>query len=177
MLGQDRHRRTSRNDTEEVVPSASHAATVLLYEFLQGNRHLLLHDARLVDVSTDAEQLCALVALSAEASEPSGATTNDGRCDGDRLNVGNGGRATEQSDIGGERWLEPRLALLALDRLNQRGLFSANVRSGSAVKVHIEVVAGSACVLADVAGLVRFVDGLLNVIRLHVELATDVDVC
>jgi hypothetical protein len=127
-------------------------------------------------VSGDAEELRALVALPSEPSEPRSTTTDDRRRDGNGLDVRDGGGATEESDVGGEGGLQPGLALLALDRLDERRLLSADVSTGSTVKVDVEVVAGTAGVLADETGLVRLLDRLLDVVRLLEELSTDVDV-
>ena len=71
------------------------------------------------------------------------------RGDSDSLDVGDGRRASEQPDISGERRLEPGLALLPLDRLDQSRLLSTNVRSGTPVQVDVEIVPGPTGVLAD----------------------------
>merc|ERR1712000_444314 len=62
----------------------------------------------------------------------------DGRGDGDCLDVGNGGGASEKTDGGGERGLETGLAGLALEGLDERSLLATDVGSGTSVNVNIE---------------------------------------
>jgi len=77
---------------------------------------------------------------------------------------------------GGERRLEARLALLALQALEQRGLLTADISAGAAVHVDVVVKAGIAGVLADQSGLVSLLDRLAQPLGLAVELAAHVDV-
>ena len=49
--------RLTRNDSQQVVPATTHATAVLLDELLEGDAHLLLHRAGLVDMPANAEQL------------------------------------------------------------------------------------------------------------------------
>lgn len=80
-------------------------------------------------MSTDAEQLGSLVSVPSEGGEPRSSSSSDRRSDSNRLDVGNRRRATEQSNVGRERGLESRLALLALNRLDKGSLFSTDVLS------------------------------------------------
>ncbi len=66
--------------------------------------------------------------------------------------------------------------MLSLDGLNQSGLLAANVRPGASVDEDVKVVAAAAGVLPDQALLVGLGDGQVQVARLVVELAADVDV-
>lgn len=149
---------------------------MLLQQLLQRDTHLLLDDTRVVDVSGNAEQLGPAVPLASESGKPATASTSDRGGDGDGLDIGDGGRTTEETDIGREWGLEPRLPLLALQRLDESGLFSADVGSGTSVEVDVKVVARAAGVLADKASLVRLVDRLLDVSGLLVEFSSNVDV-
>lgn len=175
-LGQDGGRGTTRDDSLEVVPAALDTTAVALNELLEGDRHLLLNRAGLVHVAADAVQLGAGVTLSSKRVEPLGASAHDGGSNSNGLNVGNSGRASVKTNAGRERGLHTGLTGLALQTLNERGLLTAYVGAHTTVNVHIEVVARSARVLADKAGLVGLVDGLLEDNRLLVELTTDVDV-
>ena len=47
----------TRDDSQQVVPAAAHAAAVLVDELPEGDAHLLLHRAGPVHVAADAEQL------------------------------------------------------------------------------------------------------------------------
>lgn len=149
---------------------------MLLQQLLKRDRHLLLNDTRVVDVSTDAEHLGSRVPLSTESSEPRSSSSGDGRGDRDSLDVGDGGRASEKTNIGREGGLQSGLSLFALDGLDQSRLLSTDVSTSASVEVDIERVSGSAGVLADKAGLVRLIDGLLDVRAFLVELSSDVDV-
>ena len=174
--GQDGNGRTTWHDTEKVVPAANDTTTMLLNEVLERNTHLLLYDARVVDVAANAEQLGALITGTTETCEPWSTATANGWGDSDSLNVGDGGRAAEETNVGGEWRLQTRLALLALQTLDERSLLSTHVRTRPAMDIHVKVVSGPARVLADEPGLVGLVDGLLEVPGLEEKLAADVDV-
>ena len=53
--------------------------------------------------------------------------------DGDGLDVVDGGRRAVEPDIGGERRLQARLALLAFEALEQRRLLAADVGARAVV--------------------------------------------
>ena len=61
------------------------------------------------------------------------------RRDRDDLDVVDGGRAAIEPDIGRERRLQPRLALLAFEAFQQRGLFAADIGAGAVMDVEIEI--------------------------------------
>lgn len=176
VLGQDRSGRTTGDDGQKVIPSTSNTTTVLVNQLTQGNRHLLLDGDGVVDMARDTEELGALVSLTAKAGEPASSSAADGRGDGDSLDVGDGGGASEKTDGGGERGLETGLAGLALEGLDERGLLATDVGSGTSVDVNIEIVAGSAGVLANEAVGVGLVDGSLEDGGLLDEFTSDVDV-
>ena len=175
-LGDQGHGRSAGDDRQQVIPPASHTAAVLLDQVLERDGHLFLHRARLVDVTRDAEELCARVVLATKRGEPIGAPSKDGGSDRDGLHVRDGRWAAVQADARGERGLEPGLALLPLQRLDERSLLSANVRAGSVVDVDVKVDAGAAGVLAEVARRVRLVARLHEREAFVDVLAADVDV-
>merc|ERR1719322_2035930 len=78
--------------------------------------------------------------------------------------------------VGREGRLEARLALLALQRLDEGRLLAADVGAGAAVDEDVKVVAGPAGVLSEETLCVRLLNGHLQVRRLVVEFATHVDV-
>lgn len=127
---------------------------MLLDEVLERDAHLLLDDARVVHVPRYAEQLRALIPRAPEPGEPRRPAPADRRGDRDRLDVRDRRRAAEEADVSGEWGLEARLALLALEGLDERGLLPTDVRPSAAVEVDVERVSGAARVLAEVAGLV-----------------------
>lgn len=64
--------------------------------------------------------LSTTVALAPEGCEPGAAASANRRGHGDRLDVGDGGRAAEHADVGRERRLQSWLTLLAFERFDQR---------------------------------------------------------
>ena len=177
LLWQDWRRRTTWNDSLQVVPSATDTTTVLVDKLTEWDRHLLFNGTWVVDVPGDTEELGTGVALAAEASEPVTTSSADGWCDSNGLDVGDGRWASEKTDGCWERWLKTWLSWLALEGLDQGSLLSADVSTHSTVDVNIEVVAGATGILADETVLVRLLDSALQNSRLVVELATNVDVC
>lgn len=149
---------------------------MLLDELLERNGHFLLDNARVVDVTRDTKELCTRVAVTAESVEPGSTATNDGGCDSDGLNVGDRGGTAKETDIGREGRLQPGLALLALERLDEGGLFTTDVSTSTSVEVDVKVVAGATGVLANVASLVGLVDGLLDVGSFLEEFSSNVNV-
>lgn len=175
-FGQDGRGGAAGDDGFEVVPAAAHAAAVLVDELAEGDGHFFLHRAGVVDVAGDAEEFRAGVALAAEGVEPVRPAPDDGGSDGDGLDVRHGAGAAEEADSGREGGLEAGFTGLALEGLDQRGFFAADVGAHAAVQVDIEVVAGAAGVFADEAGFVGFLDGALQDGGFVVEFAADVDV-
>ena len=127
-------------------------------------------------MAADLEQLGAKVVRAADTGEPCRTATQDGRCDGNRLNVVDGGRVAIQADAGGERRLEARLALLALQAFDHRGFFAADIGAGAAVNEHVEIIARPAGVLADQLGFVGFGDGGKQHLGFADIFAADVDI-
>lgn len=115
----------------------------------QRHRHLLLDNTRVVNMTGNTEQLRSGISLPSERIEPGRSSSNNRRGDGDGLDVGDGGRTSEESDVGGEGRLETRLSLLSFERFDEGRLFSANVRSRSSMKIDVEIVAGSTGVLSN----------------------------
>ena len=87
------------------------------------------------------------------------------RHDRDGLDVVDGGRAAVDAGAGRERRLQARLALLALQALQQRRLFAADVSAGAVVDVEVEVPAVDV-VLADQLGVIGLVDGRCSALAL-----------
>ena len=72
-----------------------------------------------------------------------------------RLDVVDQRRALVEALDGRERRLQARVAALALERVEQRGLLAADVGAGAAVHDEVERVVGAEDVLAEVAGRAR----------------------
>src|SRR5258707_3046891 len=89
------------------------------------DRHYLFDMARLLDVAGDAEDLGPGVARAAEPGEPGGAAFEDCRRDGDGLDIVDRRRAAIEPDLGRKRRLQPRLAFLAFEALEEAGFLAA----------------------------------------------------
>ncbi len=127
-------------------------------------------------MSTDTEEFGALVSLPSAAGKPARAAPADSGGYGDSLHIRNGGGAAEEADVSRERWFETWLSLLSFKTLDQSGLFASDVGSSTTMKVYVEAVARPACVWTEESSLVGLRDGLLEVGRFLVKLATNVDV-
>lgn len=149
---------------------------MLVDELSQRNTHLFFDHARVIDVSAYAVELCSLIPLAPEASEPARATPADCGGDSNGLNICHCRRAAEKADVGGERGLEAGLSLLPFYALDECGFLSTNVGSRSTVDVYVKRVARSTGVLSEEASSVGLIDSLLDVGCLLVELSSDVDV-
>src|SRR5690606_38859986 len=115
------------------------------------------------------------VVRAAEGGEPRRAAPQDRRGDRDRLDVVDGGRTAVKADIGRERRLQARLALLALEAFEQRGLLAADIGPRAVMDVDVEIPAAFVAI-AEKAGVVGFVDGALQRLALAHELAAYVDI-
>jgi hypothetical protein len=176
VLGEDGGGRATGDDGLEVVPAADDTAAVLVDELAERDGHLLLDGGGVVDVAGDTEELGTSVTLATERVEPASTATDDSRGDSDGLDVGNGGRAAEETNGSREWGLQAGLAGLALEGLDERSLLATDVSAHTTVDVDVKVVARAASVLADQTGLVCFLDGALEHSGLVVELATNVNV-
>ena len=123
----------------------------------------------------DAEQLGAGVVGPADAGEPGRAAAHDVGHDRDRFHVVDGGRAAIEPDIGRERRLEPRLALLAFQAFEQRGFLAADIGAGAVMDDEVEIPAVDV-VLADQLRLIGLIDRRLQVLALADEFAAHIDV-
>ena len=75
----------------------------------------------------------------------------------------------------GERRLQARVAALALQRVEQRGLLAADVGAGAPVDDQLDLLTGAEHVLPEEARLVGLVHRRLEDVGLEVVLAADVD--
>ena len=146
-----------------------------LDQLAERNPHRLFDVAGPLDMAGDAEQLGADIVGPADAGEPRRAAPQDVGRHRDRLDIVDGGRAAVEADVRRERRLQPRLALLAFEAFEQRGLLAADIGAGAVGDVEIERPAVD-IVLADQLGLIGLIDRGLQVLALADELAAHIDV-
>src|SRR6185437_10039524 len=94
-------------------------------QLAQGDAERRLVLTGLRDVARERENLESWRLLGAHLPEPGGATAHDRRHARDGLDVVDDGRACVETLDRGERRAQPRLATEALQRFEQRGLFTA----------------------------------------------------
>lgn len=70
LFGEHWHRGTSWDDSLKVVPTTDHTAAVPFDKLTQRDTHLLLNSDWIVDMTTDTEELSALVFVATESGEP-----------------------------------------------------------------------------------------------------------
>ncbi len=125
-------------------------------------------------VAGDREELGAAVVRPAEREERVAAVAHDPGHRRERLGVVDGRRLAIEPVARRKGRLEARLALLALERVEERGLFTADVGAVAGVGVKLEAVARAEDVLADIARGARFGQRLLELLVGRPYLAVDV---
>ena len=96
------------------------------------------------------------------ARERRAALEEDARHVGQRLDVVDDRRLAEQAGLHRERRLVPRLAAMPFDRVEDRGLFAADVRAGAAADLDVEGEAAAEDVRAEEAVAPGLVDRVLD---------------
>src|SRR4029077_14782933 len=96
----------------------------------------------------------------ADARVSSTAAADNFRNIDERLDVIYNGRLAEQASLGGERRLVARLAAVALNRIEQRGLFAANVRARASAQLDVKAKALAQDVIAQQSISTSLVDGV-----------------
>src|SRR5882724_4229583 len=139
------------------------------------NPHGFFDVAGTLDMAGDTKQLGADIVGPSDGGEPRSTPPQNIRRDGNRLDVVDGGRAAEQTDIGGEWRLQPWHALLAFEALQQRGFFTANIGAGAMRHVEVERPAVDV-VLADQFGRIGLIDRGLQMLALPDEFAAHINI-
>src|SRR6185437_4505911 len=110
-----------------------------------------------------------------ERGEPLRPLPQDGRHRCEALGVVDRGRLAVEAEVRRKRRLEARLAGLALERVEERGLLAADVGARADERMDVEVDPGAADVPAEKAGLVGLLQRRLEARhRLAEEFAADV---
>ena len=118
-------------------PSVADAARAI-DERLQRDAERHFVDSGPNGATRDAEQLRAGRLFGAGGGERRPAVAHDVEHVDERLDVVDDGRLAEQARLHGERRLVPRLAAEALDRVEERRLFAADVGAGAAAQLDVE---------------------------------------
>jgi hypothetical protein len=176
LIGQqDRDRGPAGNDRLDRPPVAG-AARLPLDELAQRHLHRRLVHPGPLHVAADAVELGTAVLFRTETGEPLGAVEQHERHVAEGLDVVDRGRAVVQADDGGKRRFVAGLRPLALERLEQGGLFSGLVGAGAAVHVDVAVETGPQHVPAEKSPRVGVVNRPLENVLDVQELTADVDV-
>ena len=170
--GQHGHRRAAGDHRLELAPAA-HAAGELEQRG-EGRAELELVIAGPRDVARHREDLGAAVVRPAQVREPLAAVADDPGHRGEGLGVVDRRGLAVEAEARRERRLEARLALLALERLEQRRLLAADVRAVAVVVVELEGELAAEDVAAEQARLARLAQRLLAALVDVPDLAVDV---
>src|SRR6185312_8684060 len=104
----------------------------------------------------------------ADAREPTGAAAQDGRRDGDALDIVHGRRAAPHAGVRRERRLQARLTFLAFEAFEQRGFFAADISARTVMHIDVKGIAVDV-VLAHKLGGIGFIDRALQRLALADE--------
>jgi hypothetical protein len=129
---QHRHRRAAGDHRLQLAPATHAAGHFEQLRERRAERNFVV--ARAIDVAGDREELGAAVVRLAQREESFAAVAHDPGHRSEGLGVVDRGRLAVQAEAGRERRLEARLALLALERLEQRGFFAADVGAVAVVR-------------------------------------------
>ena len=127
------------------------------------------------DVAAERVEREARGLLAAHRPEPVLAALQDRGNRGDGLDVVHHSGAGVEARDGREGGTQPGLAAAAFQRVEQRGLLTADVRAGARVHGEFEVESAAQDVLAEVARLVRLAHGLVQPPQHGDDLAAQVD--
>ena len=130
--GEHRGRRAARDDRLQLA-AVRHAAADVVDQLAHRDPVRQLVVAGVHDVAGEREDARAGRVLDAELRVLRAAHLEHRRHGRDRLDVVHGGRRRVEAGDRRERRLRPRLAALALERLEERGLLAADVRAGAAM--------------------------------------------
>ena len=126
-------------------------------------------------MSGDAEEPRAGRVLCSDLRERSTAVADDLEHVEERLDVVDDGRHPEEPDLHWKRRLVPRFAAKALDRLEERRLFAADVRARADAELDVEREPGSHDVVAEESTCTHFRERVLDPRVGERILGTDVD--
>ena len=139
--------------------SLGDAAADVIDDGAQGRSHRDFHEADVVDVAGEREDLRPLALFGADAGVPGAAAEDDLPDVGEGFHVVQDARLLPEAGHGGEGGPRSRHAALALDGGHQRRFLAADEGAGALVDLQIEVKAGSQDILSQQAVFLGLVDG------------------
>src|SRR5450759_1876947 len=105
-------------------------------------------------MAADTENLGTFALLGADRRVPGGAARHDVRDVGQGFDILYESRFAPHPYLRRVRWLQTRLATLAFERFDHRGLFAADISAGPAMHGNVQVKTTIEDILAQVAVLV-----------------------
>src|SRR5690606_11370409 len=173
IAGHDWHGLAAGNDGLELATTADAARH--LEQLRERRTERDLEVTRALDVAGHGEDLRAARLRRTHLREPLAAIAHDRRNGCEALGIVDRRRLAVEPEVRRERRLEARHALLALEGLEQRGLFAADVGAGAEEGIEVKIDGRAEQSLAEIARVVRFLERLLEAVeRLVLELAADV---
>ncbi len=149
MLHRDDASRGSTYLHRFVFLAIGYATADIEHDFSQRCPQGNLDQAGVVHLAHEAQRLCPLAFLGANAGKPVGALMEDLRDIRPGLNVVEGGRFTEKALVRGERRPLPRVSPLSLDGDQQGCLLSADEGAGTREDIEREIETGTQDVIAE----------------------------
>src|SRR5580704_15174956 len=168
-----RRRSAARLHRHERTPRPQPAGQVDYFAHGRAQGNLIV--AGIAHVSGNRDDLVAFAALGAHRSEPLRAALENWDEVRERLHVVDDGRHPIESRDRRKGRLEPGLAALTFQRVEQTGLLAADVCAGAAMHGHFEIVTAAANVLADVPRVACLVERRAEYLVAALELAADID--
>jgi len=127
-------------------------------------------------VTTNTEEFCSRVLITAEALEPTGSSTHDSWAHGHSLDICHCGGAPVQASISWEGRLQSGATGFSLERFDETSLLTADVGTCTTVDNDIEVVTTSTSVLADKTLCIGLINCTLELNLFVPKLASHIDV-
>ena len=143
FLRKQSDRRTSRDNSQKVIPTTLDSTCMSFNNLFQRNTHLFFNSTRIVYVSRNAKEFCSMVVFSTQRSEPGSSSSDDSWDYWNSLDIGDSRRTSVKTCVGRERWLESWLTRLAFQTLNQSRLFSTDVSTSSCLNINVKIVTRS----------------------------------
>jgi hypothetical protein len=152
------------------------AAGDVVDDVAQGDAHVDFHQADVVDLAREGEDLGAGALLGAGGTEPLVAVADDAGDGGERLNVVEHRGFPPETFLSGERRPRTRLTALALDGGHESRLLAAHEGTRALGDVDVEAEVGAQDVLAQQAVVAAGLDGDAEPLQSQRILGSTVDV-